>query len=84
MRSLSVKFTKKRAMAQLDAVQACIDDQRVVQITAVPADHRAAAPMLAQQVRAALDQGATGLLLEGFGPGNVPAGDGAMAQVLGL
>ena len=71
-----------QAMAQLDAVQACIDDQRVVQITAVPADHRAAAPMLAQQVRAALDQGATGLLLEGFGPGNVPAGDGAMAQVL--
>ena len=31
-----------RAMAQLDAVQARIDDQRVVQITAVPADHRAA------------------------------------------
>ncbi|WP_405402483.1 asparaginase domain-containing protein [Paracoccus sp. Ld10] len=70
------------ALAQLDAVQARIDVQRVVQIAAVPADHRAAAPMLAQLVRAALDQGATGLVLQGFGPGNVPAGQGAMERVL--
>lgn len=80
--ALDAAPARARALAQLDAVQARIDDQRVVQIASVPADHRAAAPMLVQLVQAALDQGATGLVLEGFGPGNVPAGQGAMAQVL--
>lgn len=70
------------ACAQLDAIAAVIDAQRVVQIPAVPADHAASAPLLAGMVGAALDQGATGLLLEGFGAGNLPAGTGAMRAAL--
>ncbi|MFN3527087.1 MAG: asparaginase, partial [Paracoccus sp. (in: a-proteobacteria)] len=70
------------ARAQLDAIAARIDAQRVVQIPAVPADHAASAPLLAGLIGAALDQGATGLLLEGFGAGNLPAGTGAMRAAL--
>lgn len=70
------------ALAQLDAVAARIDHQRIAQIPAVPADHRAADPLMAQMVRAALQAGATGLLLEGFGEGNIPAADGAMQAAL--
>ncbi|WP_265501558.1 asparaginase domain-containing protein [Paracoccus beibuensis] len=70
------------ALAQLDAVQACIDSQRIAQIPAMPADHGAAQPLLARMVRDALEGGATGLLLEGFGEGNIPAGNGAMQAAL--
>ncbi|MFN3273865.1 MAG: asparaginase [Paracoccus sp. (in: a-proteobacteria)] len=70
------------ARAQLDAIAARIDAQRVVQIPAVPADHAATAPLLAQMIGAALDQGATGLLLEGYGAGNIPAGTGAIRAAL--
>lgn len=67
--------------AQLEAVAARIDDLRVPLIPAVPADHRADAPLMARLVEAALD-GAAGLVLEGFGEGNIPAGLGAMQRVL--
>lgn len=67
--------------AQLEAVAARIDDLRVPLIPAVPADHRAEAPLLARLVEAAL-QDASGLVLEGFGEGNIPAGLGAMQRVL--
>nr|WP_111299523.1 asparaginase [Paracoccus saliphilus] len=68
--------------AQLTAVAHEICRQRVVQIPAVPADHGSAAPLLAQMIDAALTSGATGLVLEGFGEGNIPAGNGAIRQAL--
>lgn len=68
--------------AQLEAVALRIDDLRVPLIPAVPADHRADLPLLAQMVNAALEDGAVGLVLEGFGEGNIPAGLGAMQQAL--
>ncbi|SCY30320.1 asparaginase [Paracoccus tibetensis] len=67
--------------AQLEAVAARIDALRVPLISAVPADHRADAPLMARLVEAALD-GAAGLVLEGFGEGNIPAGLGAMEAAL--
>lgn len=68
---------------QLAAVAARIDDQRIVQIPMVPA----APGVMAGLVEAALAQGATGLILEGFGAGNIPqgvdaAGTGTMARAL--
>lgn len=74
---------RARALERLDRIAARIDDQRIVQIPALPADHRADRPLLAQMVRAALDQGATGLILEGFGAGNMPQGAGALADAIG-
>ncbi|WP_169308793.1 asparaginase domain-containing protein [Paracoccus gahaiensis] len=80
--ALDATPARARVRAQLAAIAARIDDQRIVQIPAVPADHRAADPLLAQMIRAALAAGATGLLLEGFGEGNIPAGDGAIEAAL--
>ncbi|MBM3603766.1 MAG: hypothetical protein FJX25_03185 [Alphaproteobacteria bacterium] len=70
------------ARAQLEAIATCIDRQRIAQIPAVPAGHGAAAPLLARMIEAALDDGATGLLLEGFGEGNLPAGAGPLRAAL--
>ncbi|MGR3199212.1 MAG: asparaginase domain-containing protein [Paracoccus sp. (in: a-proteobacteria)] len=72
------------ALAQLDAVQSCIDDQRIAQIPVVPSNHGAFRPLLARMIQDALDGGATGLLLEGFGEGNIPAGDGAIEAALSV
>lgn len=81
-RALEHSAARALALAQLDAIQARIDDQRIAQIPAVPSDHRAGQPLLAQMVSNALEGGATGLLLEGFGEGNIPAGDGAIQAAL--
>lgn len=81
-RALDAAPARALVRAQLEAVARVIDDQRVAQIAAMPSDHRAGDPLMARMVRDALAAGATGLLLEGFGPGNIPAGDGAMAAAL--
>lgn len=73
---------RARVRAQLTAIAQGIDRQRVVQIPAVPADHASPAPLLAQMIEGALASGATGLVLEGFGEGNIPAGDGAIRHAL--
>lgn len=80
--ALDTPEARTLALARLDRMAARIDGQRIVQIPAVPADHRASAPLLAQMVRAALEDGATGLVLEGFGAGNMPQGAGALEQAL--
>ncbi len=54
--------------AQLDAVADRIDAQNIAQIPAVPA----AGPLMGQLIKAALASGATGLILQGFGEGNIP------------
>lgn len=55
--------------AQLDAVAQVIDAQSVAQIPAVPA----AGPLMGHLIGAALHSGATGLILQGFGEGNIPS-----------
>jgi L-asparaginase len=65
------------ARAQLDAVVQVIDAQSVAQIPAVPAT----GPLLAQLIDAALANGATGLVIQGFGEGNIPAAGGAKAAL---
>jgi len=70
------------ATAHVANIARRIDNQRIVQIPAVPADHSNAETLLAQMVRAASGLGATGLLLEGFGAGNLPVGAGALAAAL--
>ncbi|CAM3446026.1 asparaginase domain-containing protein [Paracoccus nototheniae] len=82
--ALALDAAPARALvrAQLDAIAAVIDDQRIAQIPAIPADHRACAPLMAQMIGTALASGATGLLLEGFGEGNIPAGGGAVQAAL--
>jgi L-asparaginase len=57
------------ARAQLDAVAQVIDAQSVAQIPAVPV----ASPSMAQLIDAATANGATGLVVQGFGEGNIPA-----------
>lgn len=66
------------ARAQVRAVAAVIDSRAVAQIPAVPAD----GPLLAGMVRHALGAGVAGLVLEGFGAGNVPQGGGEMRAAL--
>lgn len=82
--ALALEATAARALVrdQLVTIAATLDDQRIAQIPALPADHRGDTPLLAQMIRAALDSGATGLLLEGFGEGNIPAGEGAVLAAL--
>lgn len=65
------------ARAQLDAVAQVIDAQSVAQIPAVPAD----GPLMAHLIDAALASGATGMVVQGFGEGNIPAASGTKAAL---
>ncbi|WP_410216677.1 asparaginase domain-containing protein [Paracoccus sp. (in: a-proteobacteria)] len=73
---------RARVRAQLEAIAESINSQRIVQIPAIPADHQGSRPLLAQMIDAAVASGATGLVLEGFGEGNVPSGSGGMREAL--
>lgn len=70
------------ATAQLDAVEASIEQNPVVEIPATPADHGRQYPPLAAMIDAAVAQGARGILLTGYGEGNLPAGGGGIEAAL--
>lgn len=63
--------------AQLQAVADRIDAQGIAQIPAVPA----AGPLMGQLIDAALSSGATGLILQGFGEGNIPTSPATRAAL---
>lgn len=81
-RSLDDPDTRARVKAQLDAIEAAQPDHRVAMIAAFPGNHRSDAPTLAALIDAAVGDGCRGLVIEGYGEGNVPAGDGAIEAAL--
>ncbi|MBU3029125.1 asparaginase [Paracoccus marinaquae] len=81
-RSLDDPAARDLALAQLDAVEAALEAHPVLQLPVGPADHRRDLPLLADMIDAALASGIRGLLIEGYGEGNVPAGSGAIEAAL--
>lgn len=68
-----------RTLAQLDAVEAALAAHPVIQLPVVP---DSAGDTLAGLIDDAVAHGVRGIILDGYGEGNVPAGGGAMARAL--
>ena len=66
------------AAAQVRAVRSGLEAQPVAALAVVPAG----GALLAAQIGDALDRGIRGLVIEGYGEGNLPEGDGALAAAL--
>lgn len=66
------------ARAQVQAVQTGLQANPVVGLTVAPADQA----LLAGQIRDALSRGIRGMVIEGYGEGNLPQGDGALDAAL--
>lgn len=81
-RALDHPAAMAMARAQLDAVDAALEEHSVVELPVTPADHGRTAPPLAAMIDAALASGARGILLTGYGEGNIPAGEGATEAAL--
>ncbi|MCF3973242.1 asparaginase domain-containing protein [Paracoccus salsus] len=73
---------RRLAVAQLRAIAAALPDHPVMQIPILPVDHRAPAALIPRLIDAAVAEGVKGIVIEGYGEGNVPAGDGAMERSL--
>lgn len=71
-----------RAVAQLLAVEQALPANPVVQLPVVPVARPDGADLIASMIEAALDRGVRGIVLDGYGEGNIPAGDGRMAMAL--
>ncbi|MBU2956207.1 asparaginase domain-containing protein [Paracoccus sp. 1_MG-2023] len=67
-----------RAIARLDRIESRIEAQQIVLLPAIPAGM----PVLARMIDDALERGATGLIIEAFGEGNLPEGDGTLKAAL--
>ncbi|WP_282603467.1 asparaginase [Paracoccus sp. PARArs4] len=67
-----------RTLARLDKIADRIEAQQVVILPAIPAG----TPVLARMIDDALERGATGLIIEAFGEGNLPEGDGSLQRAL--
>lgn len=76
--SLDDPQARALAVAQVRAVRAGLDAHPVAALAAVPA----ADALLAAQIGDALDRGIRGLVIEGYGEGNMPEGGGTLAAAL--
>lgn len=82
--ALALDDPAARALArdQLHAAEAGFAAHPVVRLPALPCEDREGEDMLAGLVDLHVSRGAKGIILEGHGEGNLPAGGGALAQAL--
>lgn len=80
--ALDRRAARDLARVQLAAIRDQIHQHPVVILRASPLDHLRDDGVLAAMVDEAVARGVRGIVIEGYGEGNVPQGSGAMASAL--